>query len=147
MTRPKASHQELLRRELNAKGSIPEIRELREKILTVLPLMSSVENIIDFIEARKEYGLINFADPAIVLCVRNIERHCFAILENQMGYKKQVKPKPFVSNHEALVARAERERNAHIPKPYSVHRSTATRMAAGFDKRLDELIKEAQRSG
>ncbi|WP_186570215.1 hypothetical protein [Synechococcus sp. PROS-U-1] len=124
----------------------PELKQFRSMLRDVLPLMKSAMNLVDFLDARRDLCLLN--DPDILRCADNVERHCYQVYGERYGFRNgKSNSEKRVSNHEALCRRAARERNTHIPKPYSVRRSTASRMAAGFDKRLDELIKDAQRSG
>ena len=135
MAAPKRTPAELLRIELKAHSKdIPELQEFREMMRTVVPLMQRPDNIIDFVEARIELGLVT--DPSVQRSVENIVRLCIKIEESMMGINKTEKPKPRVSNHEALCRRAEKERQ-HVPRvgyQPPVKLSLRTRMAQAYDR-------------
>ena len=88
-------------------------------------------NLVDFIDARRELGLIT--DPAVDKCADAIERYCYQIEAQALGIPEG-KEKPRESNYDKLVARAEKDRQ-NVPKVgYYVKQSMASRMAQAYDR-------------
>ena len=143
--KPKFTPKERLQRELKAhKGRVEEVNEFRKMLRDIVPLCRRAINIADFIEARIDLGLI--IDPGVMKCAEDILRYCYQIEDEAMGIKPG-KEKPRVDNTEAIIAREEAARNAVKFVGTKVSLNMAGRMAKGFDRLLDELIRDAQRSG
>ena len=132
MVPAKSTPAERLRREIKTTtNNHPEVIVFKMKLRTVLPLMKHTENIIDFINGRRDSGLLSH--PEVNRCAELIERYCYQIEDEKNGKGKE-KVKPSGSNYNALLARSIEERNAIVPTGYQVKLSAAGRMAAAFDR-------------
>ena len=143
--KPKSTPRQRLAAVLKQKTSqIESIREFRRKLHNVLPLITNPLQLDAWLDAREQMGLHD--DPDVRKVSDDIVRLISAIEVEALGLKEE-KPKKRVDNTDAL-NRRESERRANLPPVgYRCTMSMESRMAQGFDKRLDELIRYAQRSG
>ena len=106
--------------------------------------METPDNLLDFIEARRELGLLD-SDPAVEKCAASLERYCFQMIDESLGIDSR-KPKPRVDNTDALNRRETEARNNVKPVGYRVTPSMQSRMVRGFDSMLDKAIAEVRRA-
>lgn len=144
MAQPRTTALQRLQKELKTRTNLsPELNEFRNAVRTIVPLCKTFDDIEFFIERRIELGLITDVD--VLRCAENIQRLCFLADAEIHGINLNEKEKPRTSNHDALLARSIKERNAIVPTGYQVKLSAAGRMSAAFDRIVG--IDFAQRSG
>lgn len=142
--KPKATPQERLAMILKQGSSIPELANFRSQARDVYSL-GGVMGLYEWIEARRDWDLLH---PKSVLLAADTLQFCCGSVIDAATIKP--KPKPKLTSEERLqkiIQREEHARNSIAPVGYRVKQSLQSRMMVGFDKRLDELIKFAQRSG
>lgn len=144
--KPKSTPAQKLARQLKVqKTNQPELDRFRRKLRTIVPLCRYATDISEWITARYDLGLIT--DPAVVRISDEILRLIELVEEER--FKKPQPHKPAISSEERmqmLIAREEKARAEVPPVGCIVTPSIQTRMAAGFDSILDQLIAEV-RSG
>ena len=145
MTEPRAKFtpQERLAKTLKQGSTIPELKEFRQQCRDVFKL-GGVFGLDNFIEARRDLGLLYNKD--VSKAADDLQVALGSVID-----AATLNPEPTTSKltaEERLRLINEREENARNSVRFvgtKVKLNQVSRMAAGFDKLLDEAIAMAQR--